>query len=192
MKHTNLSTRPFYNERLVHAVLAAVALIVIAVSIANVFAVSSLSRKDAALGADTTRAEKQAADARASAARVRQGIDADRLREVSNAAAEANRLIDRRTFSWTHLLTEFERTLPSDARISSVVPRAGKEGQTHVEINVVARTADDVNSFVEKLEARGSFAGLLPVQQSIGDDGLLQAKLVGRYVGAQSGAGGER
>jgi hypothetical protein len=43
-----------------------------------------------------------------------------KARGVQTAAHEANALIDRRTFSWTELLNQFQATLPPDVRIGGV------------------------------------------------------------------------
>ncbi len=195
MIHTNLSTRPFYNERLVHVVLAVLALAAIAVTALNVVSIVRLSGKDAALTTQTTRAESKAAESRRNAVRVMSGINPAQLGAVSAAASEANVLIDRRTFSWTQLLTDFEATLPPDVRISSVAPRVEKDGTLHIEILAVGRTPEDISSFVDKLEARGAFADVLLTQENVNTEGLLETTIVGRYVGgrraqpAPSGAG---
>jgi len=50
-------------------------------------------------------------------------------------AREANALIDRRTFSWTELLNQFQSTLPPDVRIAGVAPQIDEEGRRLVQIN---------------------------------------------------------
>ena len=51
MLRTNLSTRPFYNERAVHLVLGLVALVVLALTVVNLVSVVRLSRQNTVLSA---------------------------------------------------------------------------------------------------------------------------------------------
>ncbi len=183
MISTNLSTRPFYNQRLVHTILALVGVLVLAVTVLNVWTIVRLSGKDAQQEAQAGRAERKASDARQAAQRIRRGIDAGELKTVSTAAAEANRLIGERTFSWTQLLSDFERTLPDDVRITTVAPRIDRDGRMFIEVVVVARRAEDVNEFVEKLESEGGFADVVPRQENLNNEGLREISLVGRSVG---------
>lgn len=183
MISTNLSTRPFYNERLVHAVLVIVAALVLAVSAINAWAVATLSSKEAQQSAEAARSEKKTAQARQAAERIRRSIDAAQLKAVMASAFEANRLIDERTFSWTHLLSDFEHTLPGDMRVTGVVPEIDKEGEMWVDIVVVARRAEDVDEFVDKLEAQGGFSDIVPRQENLNSEGLREISLRGRYVG---------
>ncbi len=183
MISTNLSTRPFYNERLVRLVLLAIGVIVLAISAANVWAFGALTRKDAEQNARTANAERRTADARRAAQRIRQSINPEELGTVTTAAVEANRLIAQRTFSWTQLLGEFEQTLPTDVRISGVTPRYDKEGRMFVDIYVVGRRAEDINEFADKLEARGAFADIKWTDETVNAEGLRETTLNGRYVG---------
>lgn len=183
MISTNLSTRPFYNERLVHTLLAIVAVAVLAVSGLNAWTIVHLSGKDGEQNAQAARAEKKTVEARRAAERIRRSIDAAELQAVTASAVEANRLIDERTFSWTQLLSDFERTLPADVRITAVTPRIEKDGRMSIQMAVVARRAEDVNEFVEKLEAQAGFSDVVPRQESLNTEGLREVILVGRYVG---------
>src|SRR5437763_16342870 len=103
MIRTNLSTRPFYNERAVHVVLILLALLVLAATVFNVTRVIQFSRRDTRLATQASRDEDRAADLRRSAARLRATIDPKQIESASAEAREANNLIDRRTFSWTEL-----------------------------------------------------------------------------------------
>ncbi len=184
MISTNLSTRPFYNERLVHLLLAVVALLVVGVTALSVWTIVTLSAKDAQLNAQAARAERKTNEARRAADRIRRSIDAAELNAVTASAIEANHLIDARTFSWTRLLTDFERTLPADVRITTIAPRIDREGRLSIELIVVARRVEDVNEFVEKLEKQAGFWDVVPRQESLNADGLREITLVGRYAGA--------
>jgi Tfp pilus assembly protein PilN len=184
MIRTNLSTRPFYNERVIGFALILLAMIVVAASIFNATRIVQLSRSDTRLLSDASRDEARAADLRATATRLRAGVDLHQIDLISADARRANNLIDRRTFSWTELFNIFESTLPDEVRITSVKPNIdSKSGTTIVAITVVARTIDDVNQFVENLEKTGAFGGdLFSRQDRFNDQGLLEATLEPTYL----------
>ncbi len=156
MLHANLSTRPFYNDRLVHIVLAVIAGLVLAVTLLNVVKVIQLSSANTSLSA-RMREDRLAADDYAQKARqTRQRIDMNALKVVVAAASEANALIDSRTFSWTQFLSYIERTLPPDVMLTQVRPSIEREG-TKITMIVLARRSVDIDEFTDKLEATGAF-----------------------------------
>jgi hypothetical protein len=181
MLRTNLSTRPFYNERVVHLVLGLVALIVLVLTVLNVITVVQLSRQNTTL-AGRIRDDRTAADDFALRARqIRSGIDKKELSLVVTAASEANMLIDSRTFSWTEFFNQIEATLPPDVMLASVRPTVNEKG-TEISMIVRAKRGPDVDEFMEKLEATGAFENILPLQQGAKEDGTVEASLAAKYV----------
>src|SRR5438105_309511 len=123
MIRTNLSTRPFYNERAVRLGLLGLAVIVAVATVFNVARVMQYSQSDTALGSQASRDEAQSADLHAQAVRLRGTVDPRQIEYASTEARQANDLIDRRTFSWTELFNHFETTLPDEVRLTSVRPK---------------------------------------------------------------------
>jgi len=181
---TNLSTRPFYNERLVHIWLIAVAVAVLAATAFNVSRVLRYSRSDTRLQTQASGDESRAADLRRQAARLRASVDPKQVDFAAADARQANDLIDRRTFSWTELFNRFETTLPDDVRIASVKPRVDRDRGILLTINVLAKTVDDVSTFIENLEKTGAFMNIRPADERMDDSGLLISSLEGVYVPA--------
>jgi Tfp pilus assembly protein PilE len=184
----NLSTRPFYNDRVVHAVLGVAAVAVLAFTAFNLWEVYVLSGRQAEVQARLARAETQARQLREQATAVRRSINPTELEATVAAAREANLLIERRVFSWTEVLNQFETTLPPTVRISSVRPRIERDGTMRVEVVVLARTVEAVDAFIENLEKRGAFSGVLSREEFVNEDGLIQASLEGRYRAASAPA----
>ena len=183
MLRTNLSTRPFYNERLVHVVLGLVAVVILALTLVNLIRLVSLSRQNTTLSA-RIREDRTAADELSRKARqTRQNIDPDELKVVAAAAREANALIDSRTFSWTEFLNHIEATLPPDVMLVSVRPSIEESG-TKITLGVVARRSVDIDEFIEQLEATGAFDRGLARQLATNDNGLLQATVEILYTPA--------
>jgi Tfp pilus assembly protein PilN len=167
---TNLSTRPFYNERIVRLVLLGAGLVVLAATLFNVARILQLSRQDTQLATQAASDEVRARDLLASAARRRATVDPRTLELASVDARQANDLIDRRTFSWTELVNVFEQTLPDDARITAVRPKIDPKLGTVVTITVMTRSVDDVNQFIDRLEASGSFTQLVRMSEQIDEN----------------------
>jgi hypothetical protein len=187
MLRTNLSTRPFYNVRAVRALIGLFALVVIAFTLFNVVQTVRLLALQRTLSADAVRAETEAARLRAQAAGFRARIDPRELAAVSADAREANAIIDRRAFSWTTLFSQFEQALPPDVRITAVQPRREQNGTFAVNIGIEARRVEDVEAFIEALEARTPFRDVLPVEEQTGDGGLIEAIIDGRYLPERPG-----
>lgn len=182
MLRTNLSTRPFYNERAVHLVLGIAALAILALTIVNVTRVIALSRQNTELSSRMAQDEAEAERLRKEAAAIRRGIDKEELQVVAAAAREANGLIDQRTFSWTAFFNYIEETLPPDVMLVSVRPSV-KDGRTVVEMTVLGRRVEDIAEFIEKLEATGAFEDVLPTQTDTTDQGLQRSMLRSIYTG---------
>ncbi len=181
MDRINLSTRPFYNDRAVHALLAFAAVAVLAISAFNLRQVYGLSGRHAELQGRISQAETKSREMKDQATRIRAAINPRELEATVAAAREANLLIERRVFSWTEVLNQFETTLPAAVRISSVRPRVERDGSMMVEVVVLARTVEAVDAFIENLEKRGAFSGVLSREEFVNEDGLIQASLEGRY-----------
>jgi Tfp pilus assembly protein PilN len=179
---TNLSTRPFYNERAVHILIGIAAVLVAALTLWNIVRVVSLSRLNTELATRVNRDHAEAEGLTRMAAEIRGRIDRDELQLVVDSAREANALIDQRTFSWTAFFNQLEATLPPDVMLTSVRPSV-KEGVTRIGMVVLGRRQEDVDEFIEKLEASGAFDEVLPSQQDRTDEGLYRVVLDSLYTG---------
>lgn len=192
MIRSNLATRPFYNERAVRFWLLLVAAAVAAATFFNVSRALHYSRSDTELATAAVRDEERAADLRASAAQLRASVDTQQVQLASSEARQANDLIDRRTFSWTELFNQFEATLPRNVRITSVQPRVEGDRRIILTIALLARGVEDVDEFMENLEATGAFTELLSREEHVTEGGQLVSSLEAVYVpkpaAADSGA----
>ncbi|MDQ3169403.1 MAG: PilN domain-containing protein [Acidobacteriota bacterium] len=188
MLKTNLSTRPFYNERRVHLAAALVALVVVAFSVWNIARLVTLSSRRTALSSQIDADERAAADLRTRASTLESGVDMVALGTVAAEAREANTIVDGRRFSWTAFFNRLEETLPAGVMLASVAPSV-ERGEVTVAMVVVARRAEDVDEFMERLEGSGAFGGVSPVNDAVGDDGLHHVALRARYLGGANQEG---
>ena len=161
MLRSNLSTRPFYNERAIRALVVALAALAIGLMLFNAYEIVRLQGQGRDSRQTIAQNDAQARDLRDKAAIIRRSIDRAKLDAVQAAAAEANALIDRRTFSWTELLNLFQSTLPPDVRIAGVTPQSDKDGRRLVHVSVQSRRAEDLAEFIEALEKTGAFSSVL-------------------------------
>ena len=181
MLRSNLATRPFYNERLVHWILGVAGLLVVLATVYNVSEYLRLSGRQGGLAADAARDEAMARTLQARAADARRRIDPKGLQRISAQANEANGIIDARTFSWTALFDDIEATLPPTVMLTAIAPSIGPDGAT-VKLTVLGKTVDAIDTFIERLEATSRFENVQPSSESVTDDGLFQTQVTGRYL----------
>lgn len=183
MLRTNLSTRPFYNERAIHAVAAVIAIVVIAITAWQVARVIRLSAYKTELNAAIARDKNEADRLAREAEDIRRGLDQKELSVVVTAAKEANGLIEQRTFSWTQLFNHLEATLPEDVMLTSVSPDF-EEGVTHVNMEIQGRGGDVIDSFWERLEKTGAFHDIEWTGLTVSEDGIHRLQMSAVYTGA--------
>jgi hypothetical protein len=179
----NLATRPFYNERAVHVVLAIAGILVLGITVLNVVRIVSLSRHNTELSSRIGSEQAEAERLTKAAAAIRKTIDKDELARVVAAAQEANSLIDQRTFSWTAFFNRIESTMPPEVMLSSVRPSV-KDGLTHVDMAVLGRRAEDIDEFMNKLEATGAFEQVVAASADKTTEGLHRVLIQSIYSGA--------
>ena len=183
MLRSNLSTRPFYNERGVRAGLGALVALALGLTLFNAYEIIRLQGQSRDARATIAQNDAHARDLREKAVVIRRAINRTQLDAVQAKAREANALIDRRTFSWTELLNQFESTLPPDVRIAGVVPQTDADGRRLVQITVFSRRIEDVEAFMDALEKTGVFAGVLPrFDRPDEDTGTIQTELQAYYT----------
>ena len=182
MLRTNLSTRPFYNERAVHLLLALAGVVVVVLTSFNAIRIFALSRQNTELSSLINRDHDEAQRLTREAQRIRAGINQKELEATANSAAVANSLIEQRTFSWTEFFNHIEETLPPDVMLTAVRP-SFNDDVTTIQMTVLGRRSEDLDEFMEKLEATGAFDSVLPAQRDTTDEGLDRLLVEAIYTG---------
>lgn len=180
MLRTNLSTRPFYNERAVHAIAAALAIVVLAVTAWQIARVVRLSRDKTELNASIERNRQETAQRANEAAQIRSAIDQKELAIVTVAAQEANDLIEQRTFSWTQLFNELQATLPGDVMLTSIVPDF-KDGIT-LNVDLQGKGPGDIEEFWARLEKTGAFHDIVWSNVAPTEEGFQRVQMKAVYT----------
>jgi Tfp pilus assembly protein PilN len=179
---TNLSTRPFYNERAVQLWLLLGTLLVALATVLNVTTALRYRQGDNETSRQADADEARTALLRQEIVKLRASIDPRQIDTASAAARQANELIDRRTFSWTELLNRLETTLPDEAHIVAVRPKLDKASGFVLTLNIVARDVDDVNQFMENLEETGAFKNPRPTTERFNEQGLFESIVEANYL----------
>ena len=190
MLRTNLSTRPFYNDRAIHVAVALAAVLIAALTIWNVTSVVSLSRQNTELSTRVNRDQAEAEQLTKMAGEIRGRMNKEELQLVVDEARQANALIDQRTFSWTAFFNHLEATMPPDVMLTSVRPNVD-QGITRITMAVLGRRAEDIDEFIEKLEATGAFENVVPVQQDRNEEGLRRVSIEAIYTATAEAAAPE-
>jgi Tfp pilus assembly protein PilN len=187
MLRTNLATRPFYDERRVAWLIGAAAVAVLLFTAFNVSEYLRLSGRQGGLSADIARNEAAARALSTRAAEARRRIDAKSLERTSAQAAEANGIIDARTFTWSALFDDIEATLPPTVMLTAITPSVGPDGAT-VRLTVLGRTVEAIDTFIERLEATNRFENVQPSSEVLTEEGLFETMVTGRYLMASAPA----
>ena len=188
MLRGNLSTRPFYNEKIVSLGLGFVLLVAIGLTIFNAMRLISLTRQRAVLNSHIERDRGEASRITGQADAVRRTVDSSRLQLLASSTREANELIDQRTFSWTEFFDLIEKTMPRDVRLLGVSPRVEK-GEFKIAMRVVARTPDDLATFTAGLSGTGSFYDVVLLESQRNDDDTDTLTLVAGYLAPATSTG---
>ncbi len=87
-----------------------------------------------------------------------------------------------RTFSWTDLLAQFEKTLPENVRITAVQPRVDRDGRFIIGMRVEARQIGDLEKFLDALEMTGAFHNVLTTDEQATDRRVARGGHRRRYT----------
>ena len=187
MLDINLATRPFYNERVVHVVLLLLgtgAFLLMALGGQSVYELST-SHAEVIRAAEL--AEAETGTIAQETLGLQENISDDELEALRLSAAEANRLIDQRVFSWTDLFNVIERTLPNRVMLTGLRPTGTSDNLT-LTIGVIGERITDIEQFIEQLEASQSVTNVLARQEQRTEDGMYSAQLIGEFSGSIPGA----
>jgi hypothetical protein len=167
MADLNLASRPARNETLptIGFYVGLAALVVLTVE--HGFVVRGLlPDRTSARKAEVARLEGEAESIRKRAVALR-GPAPDKAVVLRWAAIKD--LVDKRTFSWTKLLSRLETLTPEGVRITSIAPQVEK-GRIHLDLDVEARSYDKGLELLQRLQRRAAFRDARPVSATVKDD----------------------
>lgn len=178
----NLSTRPFYNERLVSVVLGVLLIGVIIAAAISIGHAISLSSQYTVLTSRVRHDESKAKTLQKALSAVQNEVSAEETDLITTATREVERVVARRMFSWTELFNRIERTLPVDVMVTAIRPDFFDVQTVSISLDLVGRSVEAIDVFVENLEQSGGFTKLLIRQEELTDTGMYRANLLGYYL----------
>ena len=181
MLRINLSTRPFYNERLVSIFLWIVILTVLFLTIFNFGMAVELSSQHTELSERFRRAKNSTDEISEQLSRIERDVNPEILDAISTAGREVDLLIERHLFSWTEFFNQIESSLPPNVMMTTLRPEI-EDKTLIVFISVLARSVTDIDGFVSRLEEGGTFGEILITQEERTGAGLYSAAMRGRYI----------
>ena len=191
MLKLNLATRPFYNERVIDSVLLLLGIVALVLMVAGGRTVFQLSNTFTDVVRMAELSETQVGTVTQEMVALNQSVSEDELEALRLSAAEANRLIDQRVFSWTELFNIIEQTLPNRVMLTGLRP-IRNSGSMTLTIGVIGERITDIEQFIEDLEATGSVGNVLARQEQRTEDGMYSAQLIGEFRGNSSGSDRQR
>ena len=191
MLKLNLATRPFYNERVIDSVLLLLGIVALVLMVAGGRTVFQLSNTYTDVVKMAELSETQVGTVTQQMVALNQSVSEDELEALRLSAAEANRLIDQRVFSWTELFNIIEQTLPNRVMRTGLRP-IRNSGSMTLTIGVIGERITDIEQFIEDLEATGSVGNVLARQEQRTEDGMYSAQLIGEFRGNSSGSDRQR
>ena len=191
MLKLNLATRPFYNERVIDSVLLLLGIVALVLMVAGGRTVFQLSNTYTDVVRMAELSETQVGTVTQEMVALNQSVSEDELEALRLSAAEANRLIDQRVFSWTELFNIIEQTLPNRVMLTGLRP-IRNSGSMTLTIGVIGERITDIEQFIEDLEATGSVGNVLTRQEQRTEDGMYSAQLIGEFRGNSSGSDRQR
>jgi len=178
----NLSTRPFLPYRLKNLALASVLVVLVVISVWQVFGFlqySSLVRD--------VRPEQRAA--RVEWETLGQHLDVlkaklDRPESMAklNEIGFFNRIIERRDLSWTELFANLENMVPENVHLMSLRPEVLANRRAALGIVARGRSMPDIKEFIERLEQSPAFEKVEVSQEQKGPTGELIVTLTSTYL----------
>jgi Tfp pilus assembly protein PilN len=153
----NLASQPFRNRALPWTITGVVIFLALVALVLIIASTNDVRSRTAAVRRDTDKLREQDNQLSRQASELRDALGAD---EVFRLDA-AQRLVDRKRFSWTRFFSDLERILPESVRVTRISVRdvATKDGRTSAELdmNVVGKDPNEVTNMISEMDRGGIF-----------------------------------
>jgi Tfp pilus assembly protein PilN len=160
----NLASQPFRNRAFPWTVTAIIAIASLAALVLIVSRASETNRKAALVATDVNSLRSQADALKKRAEEVRAALTPEQ-RQLRDAA---ERLVERKRFSWSRLFADLEGSLPGNVRVTRISVRdvASRGGDTsaELELSVVSKSPNDVTDMIGDMSRTGIFEANLMAQ----------------------------
>lgn len=150
----NLATRPLRNRRLFRAASRALVAILAVLAVLAALTVLKYGGEGSRLKSAMTETKRIGDQAAGESRRLK--ADVDREEKLSRARVNLiNGIIQRKTFSWTGLLSELEKALPGPSYLTALSPSFASNGAMDLQMRVTSRSLEDLMAFITNLHGQG-------------------------------------
>lgn len=161
----NLARRPFRNNTVYWAVFGSCLVLLLAASIYSIYDFMTRGTDLARLEAEYDERSRDYMDLHNEVESMKRALTQVNLSALDTRSAFANELIVKRLFSWSLLFDRIEDLIPPDVKIRSIRPSISTQ-TIEVQIDGLAKVADDLYAFEANLDGSDWFAGVYPLSES--------------------------
>jgi len=161
----NLARRPFRNNTVYYAVFGTCFAVLLAASVYNVYDYVHTGEDLSLLEADLAERTQVYMALREDVEKMKRDISGLNLKTLDSKSSFANGLILSRLFSWSTLFDRMEDLIPPDVKIRSIRPSISPTG-IEIQIDGLARTAEEMYEFETNLSDSDFFFGVYPVSEN--------------------------
>jgi Tfp pilus assembly protein PilN len=155
----NLATKPLENKRPFLALTGTMGAVGILLFFLLSHGAYKAWRANRDLRAEIARSETQISASKQRQAELQAYFRSPQAQQVLDRAAFLNSLIGERSFPWTKIFMDLERTLPAGVRVVNIAPSL-KNGKAVVQITVGAANDESKIKFLETLEKSQAFSNV--------------------------------
>ena len=162
----NFSRRPFRDDRPAYVSAAVLFLAGAALLVGNIRLFTEYRRGVADVRAAIATLETRQRAADAATGQAKAALSSYRLSALAEESRELSRIAAERRFSWTTLLGRLERTLPWEAGIQNLQPQFGKNGEIHLQLQLVGKSREAVVPTIAALTRDPAFTDVRLLTES--------------------------
>jgi Tfp pilus assembly protein PilN len=156
----NLASQPFRRKRAIAAASIAASVALAATLAGQIWLVMMDRARLADARREVNQLNRQIREARVKQAELEAVLRKPGNEEVLERSVFINKLLYRKSISWTRIFADLERTIPYNVRIISIRPSVNGQSQVTLDMNVGAESPEPIIDLLKALESSPLFGSL--------------------------------
>jgi Tfp pilus assembly protein PilN len=173
----NLSTRPNENNRSFLAAVAVVGVLGLIAFLLLAHSANSSWQSNRELRAELTSLQSEISTDQQTQQNLQAYFHSQQAQQVLDRANFLNSLIGERSFPWTAIFMDLERSLPPGVRVVSISPRL-VDGRAELVMRVGAQSDESKIQFLEVMEKSKTFSGMVVSQEDHSDQPGVSDRII--------------
>jgi len=165
MQRPNLAARPFEDSRPVWLTAGALGALALVFSLASIAEFVSAHGAERSLTERLDQLEKSRKELVAEVDSTNRELQRVSWSQLTLESESLGKVLAGRGFSWSQLLSDLERVLPWDARLTSVAPRLREKGGVEISLVGLAASREGWLRLIARLFADERFSDPLPLSE---------------------------